>query len=87
MLPLSCFVGRPALLGSFRNTKYDEPDPLVDPLVKRDEDRWDVVLSTTVPLSRQFALNAAVNYTDNSATLPNFEFDNLGGSLGIAWTF
>lgn len=70
-----------------RRTKYDEADPAIDPNQRRKDTRADVNLSTTIRLSTSLTLAIAAYYTNNNSDLPNYEFDNQGASLGLAWAF
>lgn len=70
-----------------RKTVYDQPDPTIDPDVKRKDTRADFILSTDIRMSRALTLVVSLQYTDNKSSLPNFEYDNTGVSIGLAWNF
>lgn len=70
-----------------RTAEYDAPDPQVSARLVRDDTRYDAILTVDVPLSRALLLSMRGNYTDNESNVPNYEFDNTGGSLGVSWRF
>jgi tetratricopeptide (TPR) repeat protein len=71
----------------FRRTTYDEPDPTIDPDEKREDDRFDVILTNNIQMSRSLTLVVTLQYSDNNSSLPNFEYDNTAVSAGIQWNF
>jgi tetratricopeptide (TPR) repeat protein len=73
-------------LGVLRTT-YNEADPQVDPTVKRQDNRFDIVLSHNVRITQTLTLTALVEYTNNNSTLPNFKYHDTSASLGLAWSF
>ncbi|MGF6851413.1 surface lipoprotein assembly modifier [Paraburkholderia sp. CI3] len=72
--------------GAYRSI-YNEADPAVDPNVKRQDNRFDIALSTNIRLTQTLTLTAVVQYTNNNSTLPNFKYHDTSGSLGLAWSF
>lgn len=74
-------------MGTFRRSKFDEPDPSVDPDVTREDDRTDYGLNLTARLSRRSDLLLVVQYTDRESNLPNFTYDNLAVSLGAQYRY
>jgi tetratricopeptide (TPR) repeat protein len=68
-------------------TVYDEADPAIDPNQKRKDTRANIVLSNDVRMTRSLTLVVSVQYTDNDSSLPNFEYDNTGVGVGLAWSF
>jgi hypothetical protein len=75
------------LAARVRTSEYDAPDPQVSARLIRDDTRYDAILTVDVPLSRALLLSAKGIYTDNDSNVPNYEFDNAGGSLGVSWRF
>lgn len=75
-----------SLSASIRRTVYDEADPSIDPDEKRKDTRIDVNFSTNIPVSRSFTVVVTGLYTDNDSNLPNFDYDNWAGSLGVAFS-
>ena len=76
-----------ALSFSIRRTIYDEADPLVDPNEKRRDTRFEVIVSNNIPLTQPLTLVLSTLYTKNDSSLPNFKYDAIGGSIGVAWSF
>lgn len=84
LTPLPWTVGA---TGTFRKSKFDEPDPAIDPDLTREDDRTDYGLSLTVRMSRRSDLLFSVQYTDRESNLPNFTYDNLHVSIGAQWRY
>jgi hypothetical protein len=74
-------------LASLRRTGYDEPDPTIDPDERRKDTRVDLILVNNIPLTNAFTLVVSAIYTKSYSSLPNFEFDNKGASIGVGWRF
>lgn len=70
-----------------RKTDYDAADPQISSIVVRDDTRYDGMLAVDVPISRSLLLSLKGQYADNDSSIPNYTFDNTGGSLGISWRF
>ncbi len=66
---------------------YDAGDPAIDPGTARRDDRLRASMSASLPLSKHLNLLVTTSYTDVDSNLPNFEYDNWGGSLGIRLGF
>lgn len=75
------------LSGRLRKADYDAADPQISSVVVRDDTRLDGIVSLDVPVSRSMLLSLRGQYTDNDSRVPNYVFDNTGGSLGITWRF
>jgi tetratricopeptide (TPR) repeat protein len=71
------------LSGRVREAQYDSPDAQIDPLREREDTRIDARLTLNVPLSRSLALTVSGIYADNDSNLPNYSYDNTGGSVGL----
>jgi hypothetical protein len=76
-----------SLSATVRRTAYDAADPAIDPNEKRTDTRADLSLSTNARLSPALTAIATLQYTDNDSTLPNFDYDNWGVAMGLAWSF
>jgi len=70
-----------------RRTEFDDPEPAVDPNVTRDETRVDIRFTTNIPIVEDVTLVLSAQHTENYSNLPNFEFDNTSGTVGINWRF
>ncbi|WP_225032190.1 tetratricopeptide repeat protein [Paraburkholderia sp. XV] len=66
---------------------YNDADPQIDPTVKRQDNRLDIVLSHNVRITQTLTLTAVVQYTNNNSTLPNFKYHDTSASVGLAWSF
>lgn len=76
-----------SLSAGFLRTAYDAPDPAVDANEKRQETRVDVVLSTNIRLASAWTLVLSAQYSNNNASLPNFDYEDTSVNLGVAWRF
>lgn len=84
---LTAYSWSTSLSAGFRRTVYDEADPQIDPITKRQDSRADVILSNNIRMTRALTLVVSLQYTDNDSSLPNFDYDNKGASVGIAYSF
>ncbi|WP_159907562.1 surface lipoprotein assembly modifier [Caballeronia humi] len=76
-----------SLYAGVRRSVYNEADPAVDPTVKRQDNRFDIVLSNNVRITQTLTLTAVVQYSNTNSTLPNFKYHDTSASLGLAWSF
>jgi hypothetical protein len=84
---LTAYAWTTSLYLGFHRSMYSEADPLVDPSIKRQDNRFDVVLTNNVRLTERLTLTATVQYTSNNSTLPNYKYNDTSVGLGLAWTF
>lgn len=75
------------LAGSYLRTNYNQPDPVVDPNVKRRDRDYRISLTASLPLTQAIALVAQGGYARRDSNLPNYEFDNWFGMTALAWRF
>jgi hypothetical protein len=66
----------------FTWTDYDDPNPIVDPNVAREDREWRVGANLDVPVYQNIGLGLQVTYSENHSTLRNFRNDNLAVSFG-----
>jgi hypothetical protein len=71
----------------FRKSNYDDPDPQISSVVIRDDKRYDAGLTLDIPLARTLQLSLRGTYTKNDSSVPNYAFNNKGGSVAISWRF
>ncbi|MFL9921634.1 porin family protein [Paraburkholderia fungorum] len=76
-----------SLYAGVHRSVYNDADPVVDPSVKRQDNRFDIVLSNNIRLTQTLTLTAVVQYTNNNSTLPNFKYHDTSASVGLAWSF
>jgi hypothetical protein len=67
--------------------EYRAPDPLVDPLVAREDDRWSAAFTVNVPVAARWNVYVSVQHTDNESSLPNYQYDNTGAVAGLRAAF
>ena len=70
-----------------RLSRYDAPDPTIDPDRRRRQ--WEVSAdaSLTVPLGEQAAVVLSVGVRNVDASIPNFAHRNRWASAAVAWSF
>jgi tetratricopeptide (TPR) repeat protein len=76
-----------SLSGNVQWWNYDQPDPVVDPIVTRQQ--YDVILNLTlvVPFDQRTALTVSGGRFVRSSNLPNYEFTNNSFLMGVTWRF
>src|SRR5262245_45117838 len=72
---------------AFSYTSYDQPDPAVDPNVRRKDPRTNIIFSNNMRLTEAFTLIVTAQHTINNSNLPNFKFTNTSGSIGVAYRY
>lgn len=75
------------LLGRFRRAVYDAPNPFIDPGTTRRDDYKEISLLNSLPVGERLSVILNVQYLDVTSTLPNFAYDDVSVTLGIAWQF
>jgi hypothetical protein len=75
------------LVGTFVNTNYDDPDPLVDPTRRRHDREWRVGLTTVVPITESLSIVATAQRTVVGSNFSNFKYDNWEALIGASWRF
>ncbi|HVL73954.1 MAG TPA: tetratricopeptide repeat protein [Beijerinckiaceae bacterium] len=82
--------GRPwALVPSigFTNTRYDIPNPVIDPRIVRRDSEWRVGALLDVPIHEAIGLGVQVQYTKVNSNLPNYDTRNLSVTFGPTFRF
>jgi tetratricopeptide (TPR) repeat protein len=75
------------LAGSYLRTNYNEPDPVIDPGVKRRDRDYRLSLTGSLPLTETISFVAQGGYARRDSSLPNYEFTNWFGMTALAWRF
>lgn len=73
--------------GSFEITHYDGSDPIVDPLVTRQDEEWVLGSQLSVPLSTSLTGIGIAQYRSTTSNQANFETDNTSVWVGLSWRF
>ena len=68
-------------------TRFDEPNPLVDPTKKRIDTELQFTFFTAVPVTKALTFIGTIQRSVTDSSLPNFEFNNSTVSLGASWRF
>ena len=69
---------------TYRRSDYGAPDPLVNLLRKRNENRADIELGLDIPLLDRLVLELRASQTWNDANIPNYQFNNSLGAIGLS---
>jgi len=83
-------LGRKWTLAPFvgwTHTRYDAPDPLVDPLRRRRDREWRLGVSLDAPVSDRLGFGITVQLVNNRSTLPNYARRNVSVSFGPTLRF
>lgn len=77
------------LSGHARATRrfYDTPDPVVDPSRTRDDGEFRVGVAHLFRIQEGFGVRLDADYFNRNSDIPNFDFDNLTGSLSVVYEF
>lgn len=68
-------------------SNYDAPDPTIDPGVRRKDRDWRLSSTLSMPVYDAWSVVLQGGVTDRRSTLPNYEYTNWFGTLGVAWRF
>ncbi len=79
------WLGR--LTAAYRRSDYGAPDPLIDPVRRRDEDRFEVEAGLSIPLGATSTLDLRASQTWNKSNIANYDYRNTLGSLGFSFRF
>lgn len=66
---------------------YEAADPLIDPDEQRFDREYRITLENSFRIRNDFSIEAQIQRSENSSTLPNFERENWSFLLGALWTF
>lgn len=77
------------LSGNIRATRryYDIPDPVVDPNRSRDDKEFRIGVAHLFRIKDGFGVRLDADYFNRNSDIPNFDFDNLTGSLSVVYEF
>jgi hypothetical protein len=71
-----------ALSAGYYFDDYESPNPQIDPTTGRQDRRWRLAVSQTVPVSEQVRLVVQVQDDIVDSSLPNFSYSNLSVTFG-----
>lgn len=76
-----------ALSANLQWWNYDQPDPVVDPIVSRQQN--DVILNITlsVPFDDRTTMTVSGGRFVRSSNIPNYDFTNNSFLMGVSWRF
>ena len=75
------------LSGSALQRRFRGADPAIDPTIRRRDTEWRFSVLNSMPLARDIALQVQLEYTKTPSNIPNYEYSNLAGSVGVMWKF
>lgn len=64
------------------DTRFDAPNPFIDPLVTRSDGQWSVGALFNAPVTKNFGVSAAVQYDKVNSSLPNYRLENFSVMFG-----
>ncbi|WP_159981307.1 MULTISPECIES: tetratricopeptide repeat protein [unclassified Novosphingobium] len=76
-----------SLTFGYRRSVYDAPDPLVDLTARRRENRYELSAAAAVPVLHALTVELRGQQIWNPSALPNYDYTNTVGSLGISYRF
>ena len=68
-------------------TRYDEPDPTIDPNNKREDDEWRVGATVSLHVAAGVSAVFQIQRNFNDSNIPNFKFNNTAITGGLSWAF
>ncbi|MCB9946420.1 MAG: DUF2860 family protein [Rhodospirillaceae bacterium] len=68
-------------------TGYDAPDPVIDPASTRHDLVGTVHVTQEIGLADDFALVLEAGYERAYSNIPNYDYDNVSGTVGIRYRF
>lgn len=66
----------------YMNVDFTHPDPVVDPLIKRNDTLWRAGLQLDMPMTKYFGVSTNVQYTRNDSTFRNFRASSWSFMIG-----
>lgn len=63
-------------------TRFDAPNPFIDPLVLRRDNQWSVGGILNTPINTTFGISTAVQYDKVNSNLSNYRLDNFSVIIG-----
>jgi len=64
------------------DTRFDTPNPFIDPQVARSDQQWAVGAVLNAPLTRNFGISTTVQYDKSMSSLPNYRLENFSVMSG-----
>lgn len=64
------------------DTRFDAPNPFIDPLTTRSDGQWSVGALFNAPVTKTFGVSAAVQYDKTTSSLPNYRLENFSVMFG-----
>lgn len=68
-------------------TNYKQPDPTVDPNTEHRDREWRLSATLTAPFAEDWAFIGQASRNSRSSTVPNYEYINYIGMLGVAYRY
>ena len=66
---------------------YDQPDPVVDPSVTRQQNDTILNITLSIPFDERTTMTVSGGRFVRGASLPNYEFVNNSFLMGVSWRF
>jgi hypothetical protein len=88
--PLLKNLNKPTILYgsvSYQRREYDTPNPLVSSITAREDDKWQLTLTGSLPIAEQWAISPTFQQTYQDSSLPNYKYHNTLFSLMAVYKF
>jgi hypothetical protein len=76
-----------ALSANLQWWTYDQPDPIIDPSVTRQQNDTILNIALSVPFDERTTMTISGGRFVRSASLPNYDFVNNSFLMGVSWRF
>jgi hypothetical protein len=64
------------------DTRFDAPNPFIDPFTTRRDGQWSVGALFNAPVTKTFGVSAAIQYDKTNSSLPNYRLENFSVMFG-----
>jgi len=71
----------------YTNTKFDAPNPNIDPATVRHDNQWNTGAILNTPITKAIGFTTTLQYDHNSSTLPNYRLNNFSVIAGPTFRF
>ncbi len=66
----------------YYETRFDAPNPFIDPATTRRDNQWTVGALFNAPINNTFGISAAIQYDKTNSTISNYRLDNFSVMAG-----
>ena len=66
----------------FSRSRYNQPNPIIDPFVRRQDREWRAGAMLDIPVWQQVGIGIQVQYAVTNSNLSNYDMNNLSVVFG-----